>query len=220
MPEPQVLLNAAIQQRFFAATLGFKIKEIAMIAFANKIIRFFAAPSSRSEGVQMAHPFKSLTNENGSAIVIALMLLSLLTVMGIWSTRKSNIETLIAGNEVARNQTFFRTESGVIEGGFSIKDAAASDLTAWTPDWLTKKEFALDMTDPENWDFDQVGGDDTAVPTTADPEVGFCALDKGITSGDSMLMTNASQVRTYAVYSFHDSRNGQSLMEVGYKRRF
>ncbi len=127
----------------------------------------------------MAHLFKGLTNENGSAIVIALMLLSLLTVMGIWSTRKSNIETLIAGNEVARNQTFYRTEGGVIEGGFAIKDAAASDLTAWAPVWLTEKSAALDMTDPDNWDFDHVGGDDTAEQTTSDPEVGYLCDRQG-----------------------------------------
>jgi len=191
-----------------------------MKSLATKIARFLIDLLSRREGFRMVSPLKSLTNENGSAIVIALMLLSLLTVMGIWSTRKSNIETLIAGNEVARKQTFFRTESGVIEGGYAIKDAAASDLTAWTPDWLTQKDAALDMTDPANWDFDQVGGDDTAVPTTADSDVGFCAIDKGVTSGDSLVMTNATQVRTDAVYSFHDSRDGQALMEVGYKRRF
>ena len=187
---------------------------------ANKLSHFATGELSRSESFRMAHLFKSLANENGSAIVIALMLLSLLTVMGIWSTRKSNIETLIAGNEVARNQTFFRTESGVIEGGFAIKDAASGDLSAWTPVWLTEKSVAPDMTDPQNWDFDGVGGDDTAAPTTTDSEVGFCAIDKGITSGDSLVMTNASHVRTYAVYSFHDSRDGQSLQEVGYKRRF
>jgi len=168
----------------------------------------------------MICPLKSLNNENGSAIVIALMLLSLLTVMGIWSTRKSNVETLIAGNEVARKQTFYRTEGAVIEGGFAIEDAAASALKAWSLDWLSEANAAPDMTQPANWDFDLVGGDDTAVPSTVDAEVGFCALDKGITSGDSLLMTGASQVRTYAVYSFHDSRNGQALMEVGYKRRF
>lgn len=172
------------------------------------------------EGCRMIRPLKSLTNEKGSAIVLALMLLSLLTVMGIWSTRKSNIETLIAGNEVARKQTFYRTEGGVIEGGFAIEEAVASDLKGRTPAWLTEKSAAPDMTDPANWDFDNVGGDDTAVATQIDPEVGFCALDKGITSGDSLLMTGATQVRTYAVYSFHDSRMGQALLEVGYKRRF
>ena len=78
----------------------------------------------------MDRPLRTLANENGSAIVIALMLLSLLTVMGIWSTRKANIETLIAGNEVARKQTFFRTEGGVIEGGFAIEEAATGDLRA------------------------------------------------------------------------------------------
>jgi hypothetical protein len=191
-----------------------------MKSLANKIARIFIGQSSPREDFQMVHPLKSLTNENGSAIVIALMLLSLLTVMGIWSTRKSNIETLIAGNEVARKQTFFRTESGVIEGAFTIEDANTGQLASRSYAWLTEASIAPDMTDPDNWDFDGVGGDDTAMATTVDPEVGFCALDKGITSGDSLLMTGASQVRTYAVYSFHDSRNGQALMEVGYKRRF
>ena len=46
------------------------------------------------------------------------------------------------------------------------------------------------------------------------------AIDKGITHGDSLVMTGATQVRTYAVYGFHDSRMGQALIEVGYKRRF
>ena len=174
----------------------------------------------RNEDFKMMSSLSNLQNEKGSAIVIALMLLSLLTVMGIWSTRKSNIETLIAGNEVARKQTFYRTESGVIEGGFAIEEAPTGNLKAWTPDWLTEASLAPDMTEPVNWDFDQVGGDDTAVPSSLDGDVGFCALDKGITSGDSLLMTNATQVRTYAVYSFHDSRDGQALMEVGYKRRF
>jgi hypothetical protein len=174
----------------------------------------------QNDACRMIDPLKSLNNENGSAIVLALMLLALLTVMGIWSTRKSNIETLIAGNEVARKQTFYRTEGGVIEGGFAIADADTNALRGRTPAWLYEASAAPDMTDPANWDFDQVGGDDTAVPTTIDPEVGFCALDKGITSGDSLVMTGATQVRTYAVYSFHDSRMGQALIEVGYKRRF
>lgn len=171
-------------------------------------------------GWHQFRPLGALSNQNGSAIVVALMLLSLLTVMGIWSTRKSNIETLIAGNESARKETFFRTEGGVIEGGFRIEEAAVSDLRGRAPIWLTEASASPDMTDPENWDFDLVGGDDTAVPTTIDPEVGFCALDKGVTSGDSLVMTGASQVRTYAVYSFHNSLKGQALMEIGYKKRF
>ena len=176
--------------------------------------------TEQKENKSAFRPIERIANENGSAIVIALMLLSLLTVMGIWSTRSSNIETLIAGNEVARKQTFYRTEGGVIEGGFSVEEADPMDLKARSPAWLFAFDTAEDMTDPISWDFDQVGGDDTAVPTTLDPEVGFCALDKGITAGDSLVMTSSTQVRTYAVYSFHDSRDGQALIEVGYKRRF
>jgi len=167
-----------------------------------------------------AHPLRSLGNENGSAIVVALMLLSLLTVIGIWSTRKSNIETMISGNEVARKQTFFRTEGGVIEGGFAIEDAAAGDLTSRSPAWLYEESVAPDMTDPDNWDFDEEGGDDTAVQSTMDSEVGYCGIDRGASPGYEEGMENATQVRTYAIYSFHNSRDGQALMEVGYRKRF
>jgi hypothetical protein len=191
-----------------------------MNTISNNMEYSMTKKNSQRERSQMIFSRRKLGNENGSAIVLALMLLSLLTVMGIWSTRKSNIETLIAGNEVARKQTFFRTEGGVIEGAFAIEEAATGDLSSRAPVWLTEASIAPDMTDPDNWDFDGVGADDTAVPTSIDNEVGFCALDKGVTAGDSLLMTGASQVRTYAVYSFHDSRDGQSLMEVGYKRRF
>ena len=118
------------------------------------------------EGSRMIFPKQGLGNENGSAIVLALMLLSLLTVMGIWSTRKSNIETLIAGNEVARKQTFFRTEGGVIEGGFAIEEAVTGDLSSRAPVWLTEASIAPDMTDPANWDFDLADGNDTAAPTS------------------------------------------------------
>jgi hypothetical protein len=191
-----------------------------MNTISNNMEYSMTKKNSQRERSQMIFSRRKLGNENGSAIVLALMLLSLLTVMGIWSTNKSNIEALIAGNEVARKQTFFRTEGGVIEGAFAIEEAATGDLSSRAPVWLTEASIAPDMTDPDNWDFDEVGADDTAAPTSIDNEVGFCALDKGITAGDSLLMTSSSQVRTYAVYSFHDSRDGQSLMEVGYKRRF
>ena len=195
--------------------MEYPMKAYIHIKNLNRIRRTF-----RREGWPMMNALKSPNNEKGSAIVIALMLLSLLTVMGIWSTRKSNIEALIAGNEVARKQTFYRTEGGFIEGAFAIEEAPTGQLLAWTLPGLYEASVAPDMTDPANWDFDLVGGDDTAVPASLDADVGYCALDKGITSGDSLLMTGATQVRTYAVYSFHDSRDGQALMEVGYKRRF
>jgi hypothetical protein len=174
----------------------------------------------QGEGSTMIDPIKKLSDENGSAIVLAMMMLALLTLMGIWASRQSNTEVLIAGNEVARKTTFYRTESAILEGAFSIEEAATGDLLAWSPDWLYNESLANDMTLPDNWDFDGVDGDDTAVPSQFDADVGFCAIDRGITSGSSMIMTSSSNVRTYAVYGFHDSRNGQALIEVGYKRRF
>ena len=169
----------------------------------------------------MIRPLRSLSNENGSAIVMALMLLSLLTVMGIWSTRKSNIETLIAGNEVARKQTFYRTEGGVIEGGFAIEEAATGDLSSRAPVWLTEASVAPDMTDPANWDFDNVGGDDTAVATSNRSRGWLLCPGQGDYSGrlaaHDRYRARCAPTRCTV---FTTAAMGQSLMEVGYKRRF
>ena len=161
-----------------------------------------------------------LSNQDGSAIVVALMFIVLMTLIGIYATQTANTEIYIARNEVLHNQTFYRTEAGLVEAGFIIEEELKNNLLDHSPDYLFTDAGAEDMTDMDNWDFDGSGGDDTAVPSTLDPEVAFCAVDKGPASGSSKKVTNATQVRRYAIYVYHSSRSGRELMEVGYNKRF
>lgn len=51
-------------------------------------------------------------NEKGSALVIALLILVLLTLMGISATTTSTIEVQMAGNEKFYEMAFYSAESG------------------------------------------------------------------------------------------------------------
>ena len=53
-----------------------------------------------------------VANEDGSVLVIALIILVLLTVIGIAATRTSDIELQISGNEKFHRLAFYGAESG------------------------------------------------------------------------------------------------------------
>ncbi len=54
-----------------------------------------------------------MKNEEGSVLVIALVMLVLLTILGITATSTSNVEMLIAGNERNFKRTFFTANAGI-----------------------------------------------------------------------------------------------------------
>ena len=56
------------------------------------------------------------TNEHGSALVVALIVLVLLTLIGVSATTTSQIETQIAGNERTYMQDFYVADSSWKEG--------------------------------------------------------------------------------------------------------
>jgi type IV pilus assembly protein PilX len=58
-------------------------------------------------------------NERGSVLVMALMVLTLLTIVAFTATRTSNIEIQISGNELLHQKYFFTADAGIARG---IKD--------------------------------------------------------------------------------------------------
>ena len=53
-----------------------------------------------------------IANDRGSALVVALLILVLLTLMGISATTTSTIEVQMAGNEKFHEMAFYAAESG------------------------------------------------------------------------------------------------------------
>jgi hypothetical protein len=160
-------------------------------------------------------------NARGSAVVLALMVLSLLTLIGILATRTSNTEVLIAGNEIQRKMAFYDAEGVCMEGVERLMSQAEADLVARppVPAWVFEAAAAADLTRVENWDFDGQDGDDTAVESILKPggDVGFAVVERGVSG--SMVMTKKTQVRSYAVFGLNNDRNGRLIVEAGKKRK-
>ena len=84
-----------------------------------------------------------LKEERGMALVIAMMLLLVTTLIGVSAVTTTTFDNLIAGNKRASEQAFYVTEAGINEflGRFrsgatnKITDSAESNTTETTPPW-------------------------------------------------------------------------------------
>lgn len=175
-------------------------------------------------------PLNLPDRQDGSAVVIVLLFLALMTLIGVWGTRNANTEVTIAGNEVRMKRTFYRAEAAVVEAAFMIESESSANLKDHSSlDWLWNAVNGApnDLSTVNNWDFDTLDGDDTAFETTldldgdgnADATAAFAVHDRGAAGGSSLVMTNASVVRSYSVFGLQDSNEGRAIIEVGYKKR-
>jgi len=168
----------------------------------------------------MKRMISNLNNEEGSAIVIALIILVLLTMIGITATDNTVIELQIVRNEAIYKQNFYRAESAVVELGQIMED---NDLLA-TYDWLTGSATALDMEVVGNWNW-AVGGN-SQLSNNMDAGDGNnitaqAAISHGVAGGGSLDITSTN-LYDYSVYGLFDSTVGQgrSLIMMGYRKRF
>jgi Tfp pilus assembly protein PilX len=91
-------------------------------------------------------------NENGSVVVLALVMVVLLSLLGMAVTRTSSIDVQVASNEGQATQDLYQAESA---------DSYALETTS---NWLTDGFLAADTaaSDKRNVDLDG-GGDDATV---------------------------------------------------------
>lgn len=107
----------------------------------------------------------TLSNEKGSVLVIALIMLALLTTLGIMSTNTTSIDLQIAQNERLYSEYFNRAEAAAMHAMQTVADADASDLRnhgdpnfEWlingevsTANWNNTEEALNWFRDPDNW---------------------------------------------------------------------
>ena len=72
-----------------------------------------------------------LKNDDGSALVYALLILVLLTVLGLSSSRTTVSELKISGNDKLHKIAFFAADSGVSTGRAVLNDLKKADSGNW-----------------------------------------------------------------------------------------
>ena len=192
----------------------------------------------------MQKVISNLNNENGSAIVMALMILVILTIIGIASSTNTVFELQIVRNEAMYRRNFYRAESAIVESAQRLEDEtiAANLLPDTSPfNWLNAALGAPDMADMGSWkvDTDPPGWinpplwpadglpKSNAANNMDDPgdnrnNTRYAAICNGIAAGSSLSMTGGSNLYSYSIYGLFDStaNQGRSLIMMGYYKAF
>lgn len=160
----------------------------------------------------------ALGGEDGSVLVLALIMLVLLTLVGNSANQIASVEMQIAGNEAVYKNNFYLAEAAAMQ---SIQGLENTDLKASPPAWL--EETPGELTDTQvrvdgNWSGSFPGG---AVPlaSAVDPNTRFVAVSEGIDVSSSLDL-GKSRVYAYKVYGRSKVDNGQVMILVGYRKAY
>ncbi len=154
-------------------------------------------------------------NQHGAALYGVLMVLLLLTIIGVASTKVSNTEVQISGNELIYQQNIYRAEGATMEA-VSLLEAIA-DPVANPPVWLANIPHFVTDSQIRTWQF---GGPPVPQASAALPDTGLIALAEGVAKGSSLDL-ESSKVHSYAVYGRSaPARRGATTVQIGYLKAF
>ena len=160
-----------------------------------------------------------LNNEEGSVLILALVMLVLLTLIGISATTTSMIEINIAGNERAYKRNLYSAEAAVMQCAQTMEQTSLQNPR---PPWLGLIGTVNEPTDIRLTAFWQSPVDPTPQAAVI-PFTLFVATSQGLaggTQGTSLDMTKAN-VHSYSAYGrCKPSNSGPTIIEIGYRKAF
>ena len=159
-----------------------------------------------------------LNNEKGSAIVIAIMVLVIVSLLGIQSARTSTTEVQIAAIERTAKINFYKAEGAAMEAAQEIENASSEELSGRTEEWLNKNDDVT-LTDESQWDYDDNDNNDNAESGTLNKTY-FGVVDSGVSQGSSLNMAHSSQLHTFSVFGRCVDSKQSAFIEMGYKKRY
>lgn len=78
------------------------------------------------------HPFSLLDNQRGSALIVALLMLVVLTLLGISATTTTTVELQISGNDKLYKRSFLAADGGTAAGSELVEQSIED--RDWTDD--------------------------------------------------------------------------------------
>ena len=158
--------------------------------------------------------------ERGTIMPLALVLLLLLTMIGIAATMTSEVEIRIAGNEVAYKENLYFAEGSAMAGVQMLENETdTSVLKDLSFDWLHSSLPDTNISSDTNWNPDENKA--YTELDLGDDYTGFLAVYQGIDPGGSLDIGGATTtLHRYTIYGRSARKNGEAIIEVGYKKRF
>lgn len=185
---------------------------------------------------------ESFTNEDGTILVISLIILALASMIGIAATMTASLELQICGNDMRYAENFYRAEAAAMVGAGVIEVTTDVDLKnkTYKTDGETGEETTL-PTEAQMPDSDNIGDDANWTTGTnkisaeapdeisdEDYEARFLPVEKPcIGCSLDLAGTSGTQMHEFVIYgrSIRENPNsnkrlGEAIIEVGYKKRF
>lgn len=168
----------------------------------------------------MKKPFTITDNEEGSVIILSLLVLVILSIVGFSASRISTTEMQIVRNDGTYQQRFYIAESGAVQAAQMLENETNFlDLNNYVPNYLNPG--TVDLNDTTTW---VVGGPSpTAVPSSLVPnnalEVSIMHLR--VPPGSSVGLENPTRLHELAVFGLLDRNNrAQHMVQIGYRKRY
>jgi len=160
-----------------------------------------------------------LNNEEGSVLILALIMLVLLTLIGISATTTSIIETRIAGNERVYKRNLYSAEAAAMECAQTMEQTTLQNPR---PPWLGLIGTVNEPDDIRLSSFWETSPDPVPQASVITDTL-FVATSQGLAKGikgTSLDMTK-SNVHAYAVYGrCQPTNSGPTIIEIGYRKAF
>jgi Tfp pilus assembly protein PilX len=164
----------------------------------------------------MRNPAALIKSEEGSVMVVALIVLAMLTIIGISASNTSTTELQIVRNDLFYRINFYKAEAAAREGAQTVANLARTSPTEVNPGQTTQSW----LVDPavEGINMHQIAaveaiGQNSSV--VADAATTYAAAFVGRTG--SVAAENESQVYHFNLYGLHADDDGRALIEMGYK---
>jgi Tfp pilus assembly protein PilX len=176
-----------------------------------------------------------LGNEKGVAIIAALLILMLLSLVAITFTDTTITEKAIVRSEAVFERAFYKAESGAMEGVQKLANESAvkellpalddatnnADLLASVPRGDREDNVAMTDTDGDSKFTlaDVAGWDDSEVDTRTYRRVVLPDGGGGVGHEGSLKVT-APRDYHYSAFGYSDADNGSAMIKVGYVKHF
>jgi hypothetical protein len=160
----------------------------------------------------------TLTGEQGSAVIIAVLFLVLMTIIGVTMIRNTTLELQIVRNDMVIKDHLHRAEAASMEASQWIENAG-NDLLEDLSFRNFISQFDLNLAtlslNDGTWQMSEVDPNQNA----GNIITGYRIVDE--TGIIDLTQTNLHTYKVYGYYNRPTGMNqGEALVEIGYKKRF
>jgi Tfp pilus assembly protein PilX len=162
-------------------------------------------------------------NEEGSVMVLALVILVLLTILGISSMNTSSVESLIIINDRLYRQSFYKAEGGAFEAAQEIKNDAKTIPSNVNPNLAGPGAglgYVYEETTTNLRDNTTIAALGAAAVTDPDNNTVKASVFSPGTTGGSMDITKSETILCdFETYGYNTASGGNVHVMIGFKTR-